>query len=241
MKKSAILIALMVFVCQILSCSREKGDIELDTIDKKFSYIMGYEAVGTISNIESVTIDEKAFIKGIRDAFDNNLPLLTQQQGLDVKALVFDKERARINQQIMKDSENNLSQQKAFLEENKTREGVTDTDSGLQYLVLKKGEGQIPSLNDIVRIYSRATLLDGSLVRQLSTSEVPEFVTVKGDLPFWEKALTIMPIGSRFRFFVPSPLAYGETGNFINGGRVGPNQLIIIDIELLEIKKSTDS
>ncbi len=240
MKKIRVLTVLTVCLCQIIACSGEKDEIALDTIDQQFSYTMGYEAVGAISNLKTVTIDEEAFIKGIRDAFANEIPQLTQQQALDVKALVFEKERSRINREIMNDAEKNLAEQKAFLEKNKTEKDVSVTDSGLQYLVLKKGDGQLPAPGDFVRIYSRAKLPDGSPVKALSSTEVPTFVPVNGDLPFWQKALTLMPTGSRYRFFVPSELAYGDMGNFINGGLVGPNQLIIIDIELLEVKKSTD-
>jgi len=240
MQKTAGLILLIGFSFQIIACSGEKGNIELDTIDKKFSYTMGYEAVGAISNLTSVTIDEEAFIEGIRDAFGSGPPQLTQQQGLDTKAMVFDNERIHLNQQIIKGAGKNLLSQNDFLEKNKSREGVTATESGLQYTILEKGDGPLPLPGDYARILSRAKLLNGTQIKILSTTEIPTFVPVIGNLFFWEKALTLMPTGSRFRFFVPSALAYGETGNFIDGGLVGPNQLIIIDIDLLEVKKSAD-
>lgn len=240
MKKKVVLTILTIVFCQMIGCSGEKGDVALDTVDKKFSYIMGYEAVGAITNLETVTIDEESFIKGIRDAFGNELPLLTQQQGFDVKTLVFDNERAHKNQRIIKDAEKNLSEQQTFLEQNKTAEDVTTIGSGLQYKILEKGDGVPPAPEEFARIYSRARLLDGTLIKALSTTEEPSFVPVKGNMPFWEEALTLMPAGSRYRFFVPSALAFGDMGNFIEGGPVGPHQLIIIDIELLEVKKSTD-
>jgi FKBP-type peptidyl-prolyl cis-trans isomerase len=240
MKKNLVLIVLAFCCCQMAACSGENGDVELNTADEKFSYVMGYEAVGTLNGLETVTIDEAAFIKGIRDAFHNELPLLTQQQGLDVKAIIFEKERVARNQQIMKDADKNLAEQKDFLEENKSREGMTTTASGLQYQILEKGDGPLPGVDDYARINARARLLDGSLVKSLSTSDLPTFVPVKGRLPFWEEALPLMPTGSRFRFFLPSALAFGETGDFIDGGCVGPNHLIVIDIELLEVKKPTD-
>ena len=237
MKNTFIPIVLTGFICLICSCSGENPDVKLDSTDKKFSYVMGYEAVGVIDNLEAITIDEEAFIKGIRDAFANELPLLSQQEGLDIKALVFEKERTIRNQQIMQDTEKNLARENAFLEKNKTQEGITTTDSGLQFMVLKKGDGPLPAPEDSVRVHSRARLIDGTLIQSLSTAGASVIIPVKGDLPFWEKALTIMPVGSRYRFFVPSALAFGEMGNFIDGGQVGPNQLIIIDIELTEIKK----
>lgn len=237
MKRAVALLILTGLICLMPACSGDNGDVKLDTTDKKFSYVMGYEAVGVINNLETVTLDEAAFIKGIRDAFADELPLLTQQEGLDIKALVFEKERTLRNQQIVQDTEKNLAEENAFLEKNKTQEGITVTDSGLQYMVLKKGDGSPPSTGDSVRIHSRARLLDGTLVESLSTAGMSVVLPVKGDLPFWEEALTIMPEGSRYRFFVPSALGFGEMGNFIDGGRVGPNQLIIIDIELMEVKK----
>lgn len=240
MKKTFVILIFAVFFCQMISCSGDKSDVNLDTTDKKFSYIMGYEAVGAITNIETATIDEKAFIKGIRDAFGNEIPLLTQEQGLDIKALVFEKERVHRNQQIMKSAARNLVEQQEFLEQNKTLEDITAVGSGLQYKIMKKGEGPLPGAEEYARIYSRARLLDGTLVKSLSTSGVPSFVPVSGKLPFWEEALTLMPVGSSYRFFVPSALAYGDLGNFIDGGSVGPNQLIIIDIDLIEVRPPTD-
>ncbi len=241
MRKPMMLAVITILFCQMSSCSGEKGDAELDTLDKRFSYAMGYEAVGVINNLETVTIDEKAFIKGIRDAFGNVLPQLTQQQGLDAKSLVFERERIHKNQKIMGDTVKNLSEQKEFLEKNKSLEEVKATASGLQYKILGKGDGPRPAPEDYVTINSRARLLDGTLVKRLSTVEFPAITPVKGSLPFWKEALALMPTGSQYRFFVPSALAYGETGNFMDGGCVGPNQLIIIDIELLEIKKPTGS
>jgi FKBP-type peptidyl-prolyl cis-trans isomerase len=240
MRTIMMLTILTAFLCQMLSCSGGKDDVALDTVDQKFSYVMGYEAVGALSSIGTVTIDEETFIKGIRDAFRKAPPLLTQQQGLDIKGLVFEEERISRNQEIMKDAGKNLAEQNAFLEHNKTLEGIMATGSGLQYQVLEQGNGPRPSPDGYARIYARAKLIDGTLVKALSTTDEPSFVPVKGKLLFWEEALSLMPTGGRYRFFVPSALAYGDLGNFIDGGCVGPNQLIIIEIELLETRPSTD-
>lgn len=241
MKKYVLLVMVAVSFSLTISCSGDKKDIELETNDERFSYVMGYEAVGVLDNLETVTIDEEAFIAGIRDAFDNTVPFLSQEQGLDIKAVVFEKERAYRNRQIMKDTEKNLADQKAFLERNAAADGVIATDSGLQYRILNNGDGPMPSPEDKVKIIARARRLDGTLVKSLSTRGTDSIIPVKGELPFWEKTLTLMPAGSSFRFFVPSDLAYGSMGNFIDGGVVGPNQLIVIDINLLEVKPSTAS
>ncbi|MEW6078627.1 MAG: FKBP-type peptidyl-prolyl cis-trans isomerase N-terminal domain-containing protein [Thermodesulfobacteriota bacterium] len=240
MRTTFMMTILAIFICLMTSCSGGNDDVAIDTVDQKFSYVMGYEAVGAISSLETVTIDEAAFIKGIRDAFQKSPPLLTQQQGFDIKALVFEEERIFRNQEIMKDAGENLSEQTAFLEQNKGREGIMTTGSGLQYQILEKGDGPSPPADGYARILSRAKLIDGTIVTALSTTAEPTFVPVKGKLPFWEEALSLMPTGSHYRFFIPSALAYGDMGNFIDGGCVGPNQLMIIEIELLEVRSSTD-
>lgn len=237
MRKCFALLSVTIITAGLLfSCSGEKKEkIKLDTIEKKFSYTMGYEAVGTINSLETVTIDQKAFIRGIKDAFNNATPQLSQEAGLQAKSLVFQKERSYRNQQIMNSAQKYKAEQKAFLEKNRKKEGVTTMECGLQYRVLKKGSGARPKPDDTVKIKARAKTLDGRLLKSLSTRNGPVLLRTKDRLPVWEKALSVMPEGGKYRFFVPSHLAYGEKGNFQEGGIVGPHQLIVLEIELIDI------
>ncbi|MFP4445427.1 MAG: FKBP-type peptidyl-prolyl cis-trans isomerase N-terminal domain-containing protein [Desulfosudaceae bacterium] len=234
-----LLLTLMPWI--ILSCSdKSQEPPPLDTIDKQFSYTMGYEAVGVMENFEAATLDKQAFLNGIKDALDQKAPRLSRDQGLHVKNLVFDKEREHKNQQIMLTADENRERQEKFLAENKTREGIHTTDSGLQYEILKKGDGPRPTPADKIRVHLKGMLLDGTVFDSSYADGIPLVGPVKGDIPVWEEALTLMRVGAKYKFFVPSQLAYGEKGTFQQGGNIGPNQMIILELELLGIVNDSE-
>lgn len=119
----------------------------------------------------------------------------------------------------------------AFLAENKSKEGVVTTDSGLQYKVLTEGEGQSPQLTSRVKVKYRGTLLDGTVFDQ-SGDETVEF-GVNEVIPGWTEALQLMKPGGKWRLFIPPDLAYGQRGS---GGSIGPNSLLIFDVELVSVE-----
>ena len=240
MKKQAVAFLLLFTVLGLAACSKKDdqlGGSGPDNISKQFSYVMGLEIVGTLGKLETVTLDREAFLKGINDALDGNPPMLSPLQMQTVKAIVSEQERALRNKQIMALAEKNLKEQKAFLEQNRKKKGVVVTKSGLQYVVLKKGDGPRPGPTDIVKINMIGKLLDGTVFDSTYQRGGPVWVRVKGTIPAWEEALTLMNVGSKYRFFIPSKLAHGKKGNFMEGGIIGPNAMLIMDIELLEIKK----
>ena len=125
----------------------------------------------------------------------------------------------------------------AFLAENQKKEGVVTLPSGLQYKILKAGEGKKPALDDTVVCHSRATLLDGTEIYNSYKRNQPMTRVVKDVIKGWTEALQLMPVGSKWQIFVPPQLAYGENG----GGPVGPNATLIYEVELISItdKSST--
>lgn len=122
----------------------------------------------------------------------------------------------------------------AFLAENKTKEGVVTTESGLQYKVIKMGKGAKPAATDKVRVHYHGTLIDGTVfdssVERGEPTEFPLNAVIKG----WTEGLQLMPVGSKFVFYIPYQLAYGERGA---GDMIGPCQALIFEVELLEIVK----
>jgi FKBP-type peptidyl-prolyl cis-trans isomerase FkpA len=123
-----------------------------------------------------------------------------------------------------------------FLKENAKKEGVKTTASGLQYKVLKEGEGKSPTATDTVTVHYRGTLLDGtefdSSYKRGEPAEFPLNRVIKG----WTEGVQLMKEGSKFQFFIPSGLAYGERGT--PGGPIGPNETLVFEIELLKVAGS---
>lgn len=230
------LVALQLAAC---SSDTDKSPVdrksELDTIEKQFSYTMGFEVILTLKELESVNLDRKAFFDGINDAIQTGQPTLTTQQMAKVKGIISAKERSIRNTQTAQSARINLEQQTTFLAENKTRDGVQTTESGLQYTIIQKGTGDRPDINDNVQINFEGRLLDGTVFDSTRSRGGPAKVRVRGTIPAWEEALQLMREGAKYRFFVPSDLAHGKTGTLPEGGVIGPNQMLIMDIELLEI------
>lgn len=130
--------------------------------------------------------------------------------------------------------QDNLEAGNAFLEANKAREGITVTESGLQYEVLTAGTGAKPAAADQVRVHYHGTLIDGTVFDSSVDRGEPATFGVGQVIPGWTEALQLMPTGSKWKVYLPSNIAYGERGA---GGDIGPNAALIFEVELLEIIK----
>ena len=126
----------------------------------------------------------------------------------------------------------NVAKGKAFLEENKKKAGVQTTASGMQYIVMKEGTGAKPGLNDKVTTHYHGTVIDGTVFDSSVERGQPASFPVSGVIPGWTEALQMMPVGSKWKLFLPSELAYGERGA---GGKIGPNSVLVFEVELLSI------
>jgi FKBP-type peptidyl-prolyl cis-trans isomerase len=123
---------------------------------------------------------------------------------------------------------------KTYLADNAAREGVTVTDSGLQYETLQEGDGAKPTLEDTVTVHYVGTLLDGSEFDSSIARGEPASFPLKGVIPGWTEGLQLMSVGSKYRFVIPADLAYGERGA---GQSIGPGETLVFEVELLEIKQ----
>ena len=123
---------------------------------------------------------------------------------------------------------------KTYLAENAAREGVTVTDSGLQYETLQESDGAKPTLEDTVTVHYVGTLLDGSEFDSSIARGEPASFPLKGVIPGWTEGLQLMSVGSKYRFVIPADLAYGERGA---GQSIGPGETLVFEVELLEIKQ----
>ncbi len=133
-----------------------------------------------------------------------------------------------------KEAAKNAEEGKTFLEQNKTKEGVITTASGLQYEILKAGEGPKPTADQSVKCHYHGTLIDGKVFDSSVDRGEPATFNVSQVIPGWTEALQLMPVGSKWKLYIPGELAYGERGA---GKDIGPNTTLIFEVELLEIVK----
>ena len=132
----------------------------------------------------------------------------------------------------VKEANKNTEAGEAFLNENKAKEGVTTTESGLQYEILVAGEGAKPEDGQTVKCHYQGTLIDGTVFDSSYERGEPATFNVNQVIPGWTEALQLMPVGSKWKLYIPSELAYGERGA---GRDIGPNTTLIFEVELLEI------
>lgn len=205
----------------------EKPAVKLETTKEKASYGIGFN-IGSSIRREGLDLDAQTIAAGIAAALKG-----------EPSAVPAEEVQAAIEEMAKAKSSAKLEANKKFLEENKAKKGVKSTKSGLQYMVIKEGDGAVPTAKSTVKTHYRGKLLNGTVFDESYKGEAPaetdeavEFgVTqvIKG----WTEALQLMKTGSHYRLFIPSELAYGERGA---GGAIGPNEVLIFEIHLLESK-----
>lgn len=197
----------------------------------KLSYAVGMN-LGRQFKAQEVDIDPAMLAQGLRDVLAGKTAL-TEDEARAVMAAFQGEMRTKQAAMMAQASEKNSKEGEAFLAENKTKEGVVTTASGLQYKILKEGTGPKPTLDDTVVCHYRGTLIDGTEFDSSYRRNEPAKFPVKGVIKGWTEALQLMPVGSKWQLFVPSSLAYGERGA---GSQIGPNTMLIFDVELISIQ-----
>lgn len=207
-----------------------QADGESDFKDEKgiLSYFTGFQ-VGknfTANGIDS--LDKNEILAGIKDAEEGKEPRL-DEAGRKASMAAMDevvKAKARAKAEAVK------VESKKFLEENAKKEGVKVTESGLQYTVIKEGEGAKPKATDTVKVHYKGTLVDGKEFDSSYKRGEPISFPLNGVIKGWTEGLQLMPVGSTYRFFIPSDLGYGDRGA---GADIPGGAALIFDVELIEI------
>jgi FKBP-type peptidyl-prolyl cis-trans isomerase FklB len=203
----------------------------LKTMKEKVSYGLGVDMSRSFKR-QGIAVDVDLVIKGLKDGLSGE-KLLMPEEDLNNILVAFQSELSRRQALAVKmASEDNSKKGEAFLTENKTKKGVVALPSGLQYKILKTGEGKKPAEADTVECNYVSSLVNGT---ELDKSEPGKPATLKlsGGIPGLREALQLMPVGSKWQLFIPPHLAYGEKGG---GGHIGPNQTLIFEVELVSIK-----
>lgn len=206
---------------------------ELNTQDEKFSYMLGMDIGGSLKEVP-IEFDFEIFLQGINDSFKGEKPLLTTEEVVKVKEEFIKKMQEEGARKMQELAEKNKEEGEEFLAQNKEKEGVITTESGLQYKVLEEGEGATPEGSDKVTVHYKGTLIDGTEFDSSYERGEPVTFPLDGVIPGWTEGVQLMKVGSKYRLFVPSELAYGEHGA---GPQIGPNSVLIFDVELLAIEE----
>ncbi len=189
------------------------------------SYAIGIMLATDLKRQGLDELDPRSIAKAIKDVLKGNPYLINEDEAADIA------NNYRTEQKKMLASKN-LKKGEEFLAKNAEREEVTVTDSGLQYEILTEGDGPIPTSSDKVKTHYHGTLIDGSVFDSSVERGKPISFPVMGVIRGWQEVLQMMPVGSKWRVYIPSKLAYGERG----AGSIGPNSALIFDIELLGIE-----
>ena len=227
----------VVTLCSLVACGQETPNNALPapgykTTVEQASYGIGIN-IGRNLKSDGLEIDVEALAQGIKDVIADAEPRLTQAQ-ISAALQTFQQEmEAKAAARAKVVGETNLREGKAFLAKNKAQEGIITLPSGLQYKVLKQGEGPSPKVTDTVRTHYHGTLLDGTVFDSSVERNEPATFPVGRVIRGWTEALQLMQVGSKWRLFVPAELAYGPQGA---GADIGPHAVLIFDVELLGIE-----
>lgn len=223
--------ALIVVLAAGQACAGDQ--VTLKTQEEKVSYIIGLN-IGMNMKRQSVEVDPDLLLKGLKDGLSGSKPVLTEDEMRSVMTAFNEQMKKKHDEELKKLAEKNKEEGTKFLAENGKKEGVVTLPSGLQYKIITEGKGESPTLNDIVTVNYRGTLIDGTEFDSSYKRGKPATFPVKGVIKGWTEALQLMKPGAKWKLFVPSDLAYGARGA---GNIIGPDATLIFEVELLSVKK----
>ena len=229
MRKGWIATLVVMIIFSGIASAEEAASLK--TQRDKISYIIGMDAGSNLKK-QSIDIDPDIFMKGFRDALSGNKSALSDDETREAMTAFKEGMMKKHEEERKKAAEKNKQEGEAFLAENKKKEGVVTLPSGLQYKVIKEGDGQIPKETDTVTVNYKGTLIDGTEFDSSYKRNEPVTFPVNGVIIGWQEALKLMKVGSKWQLFVPDGLAYGEKGA---GNVIGPNATLLFEVELLSI------
>lgn len=234
----AVFASTVLFSCNKNGVTNKPLNTQIDSV----SYAIGM-SVGKNVNNEFSEIDKEIFFQGFLNVLDSSSTLIEDDKLQKVLGDFFKKkqEETRKKQQAeaLKKAEEQYNDVKVagenFLEENKTKDGVQTTATGLQYMVLKEGNGEKPKANSKVKVHYHGTTIDGEVFDSSVDRGTPQEFFANQVIKGWTEGLQLMPVGSKYKFFIPQELAYGAFPR--QGGKIKPFDVLIFEVELLDIVK----
>jgi FKBP-type peptidyl-prolyl cis-trans isomerase FklB len=223
-----LLIGTIISGALALSSFAQDQGAQLKDLKDKASYSIGLN-IGTNFKKQNVELNPDALLAGVKDALSGKKPALNEQEVREVMN-TWSKELQE-KQKAMADK--NGADGKKFLDDNKKKEGVKTTASGLQYKVLKEGNGPQPKATDTVTVDYKGTLIDGTEFDSSYKRGQPTTFPLNGVIKGWTEGLQLMKTGGKYQFFIPSDLAYGPRAM---GPDIAPNSTLIFEVELKNVQ-----
>ena len=236
MKKNFVsaLLTICCFVpATLFAAGQPATPVSLETFEDKLSYSMGFE-VGNYFKGAGGDIKKELLLQGIKDAYDGAQPALNSEEMIAVQKEFAVKMQERQKAEMAVMLAKNQAAGDAYLEENKKKEGVTVTESGLQYEVITQGEGEKPKETDKVKVDYVGMLIDGTEFDSSIKRGEPAVFNVGQVIRGWSEALLLMNVGTKLRLVIPSDIAYGEQGV---APSIQPNSVLVFEVELLGIEE----
>lgn len=224
--KTLVFLPILFFGAQAMA---DEHAVKLDTEQQQLSYIFGIQ-VGQNMMAEGVELDMDAFSAGVADMFAGKQPQLDQVTAEKVIG-DFQQEKAKEMAAVMNEKQ---EASQAYLTANAKKDGVVTTESGLQYKIIKEGDGAKPTDKDKVIAHYKGTLIDGTVFDSSYDRGEPATFPVTGVIQGWQETLVMMKEGGKWEIVVPANLAYGPRGAG-QGSPIGPNETLVFEIELVAI------
>ncbi len=234
MKRIAGLALVACLVVPGLAGAEDAGKaVELKSFKEKLSYSMGLD-MGTYLNGIGEELNYDRLLLGLQNGFDGSKSLLSMEEMQSVQKEFAGKMKAKQEAQLKVLQEENQKAGDAYLAENKAKKGVIVTESGLQYEVVKEGEGAKPTAEDTVKVHYKGATIDGTVFDDSNERGEPAVFGVTQVIPGWTEVLQLMKEGASYRVVIPSSLAYGEQGV---PPMIEPNSVLVFDVDLISIEK----
>lgn len=235
MKIRGLLIMTGVLALVLGSCAKSSlKNTKLTTKEDSLSYAFGVVNY-TALTADSLMLDPMIVAKAMQDGKDGKTLMDDEASRSFIMSFINQREAVKTERQAEMNKETfkeYIEQNEAYLAENKAKSGVKTTESGLQYEVIKMGKGPVPTTESTVKVHYVGTLIDGTEFDSSVKRNEPAVFPVTGVIPGWTEALMLMPVGSKFKLYLPQTIAYGARGA---GDVIKPYSTLIFEVELLEI------
>jgi FKBP-type peptidyl-prolyl cis-trans isomerase FklB len=228
MKSKFLLMGFSAAMISFSACQNQSGmntEVTVETELDQVSYGIGVDIANNFKQGGLAEVNIEVLAAGMRDVLTGAELKLTEEESKEIIASYMQAKQAELTAAAVGEGE-------TFLAENATREGITTLESGLQYEVMTAGTGALPTITDQVTTHYHGTLINGDVFDSSVERGEPATFPVNGVIAGWTEALQLMPVGSKWKLFVPAHLAYGERGA---GAKIGPNTTLVFEVELISI------